>query len=353
MMRERILLGLVLSLLVVGVAHATIFLPPAEDDEFPAAKMTITFTISSTTSTLQCAGVMRVHRNDPLSSTVQTEMTALDLTCAPSSSGASDVRVSLNPAKGPSLGQISDSGASSFDVFFQITGLPQGTVHNESPMHVQANITHITPYNSQYSNTSQVTVYDVSLVPIGFFGVCLIQVGGQVKPESSGEFSPVFSCFYECKPNRFSALYWREETTLMLVNQSATFPVFARLLIIDGNENPIRLTSTTLSPMDLDEINICETLNLGGAPVPQAGVVEVLLTAGPFFAPTGGAYGWVKNVVGSFVRGNPEPFAGFVTAVGKTECRLVGNNVVTPATLAQRMAGVPGVPPVLIEGTNP
>ncbi len=315
MIRERILLGVVLSLFVVGVAHATIFLPPAEDDEFPSVKVSLTLTISSTTSTLQCAGPMRVHRGDPLSTTVPTEMTALDLVCAPVS-GGSDVRVTLNPAKGPSTGQIADSGASYYDVFFQITGLPQGTLHNESPMRIQANTTHITPYNAQFANINQLSIYDISLVPIGFIGGVLCQVGPQV-------------------------------------NQSATFPVRANLLILDGNENAIRQTSTILSPMDLDEVNICETLNLGGAGVPQAGVVEVLLTAGPFGAPTGGAYGWVKNVVGSFVRGNPEPFAGFVSAVGKTECRLAGTNVVNPLTLQARMGPVPGVPAVLIEGTSP
>jgi hypothetical protein len=53
------------------------------------------------------------------------------------------------------------------------------------------------------------------------------------------------------------------------------------------------------------------------------------------------------------VRGNPEPFAGFVSGVGKTECRLVGTNVVTPGMLLARMLPVPSVPAVLIENTSP
>jgi hypothetical protein len=38
------------------------------------------------------------------------------------------------------------------------------------------------------------------------------------KPETSGEFSRVFSCFYECKQNRLQT-NWLEITSLMLVNQ--------------------------------------------------------------------------------------------------------------------------------------
>jgi hypothetical protein len=42
-----------------------------------------------------------------------------------------------------------------------------------------------------------------------------------------------------------------------------------------------------------------------------------------------------------------------VTGIGKTECRLVGSNVVTPAELEQVLAATPVViPPVFIEGTG-
>lgn len=99
--------------------------------------------------------------------------------------------------------------------------------------------------------------------------------------------------------------------------------------------------------MDLDEINVCETLNFPGAVVPPAGVIEVVLS------PTGGVYGWMKNLTGRFSKGVPEPFDGTVTGVGKVECRLVGPNVVTPAQIGSdpRVIAAPFRKAVLIEGT--
>ena len=154
--------------------------------------------------------------------------------------------------------------------------------------------------------------------------------------------SRVFSCFYECKSRRPDR--WQELTTLMLVNQSATTTVTAEILFIDGNQRPIARTETILSPQDLDEINVCNTLDSGlQGSVPSAGVIEVVLS------PTGGVYGWVKNVTGLFARLQPEPFRGVVTGIGKTQCRLVGPNVVTPQQIRAKSA--PRIDPILIEGT--
>ena len=358
MKTKRILLGLGSFIVGMGMAHATIFLPPAGDDEFPTVKATLTFNISGGPSSLQCAGPITVHRSDPSSSIVQTEIVALDLVCA-AAPGAVDARISLNPSQGRSFGLITDTGSSYFDVFLQITGLSAGTLHNTSPLRLQANIAHVAPWNAQYSNLDQVVLFNAGAVQAGILIGCIFPFGTPTKPENSGEVSPVFSCFYECKPNRFLPLQvWREVTTLMLVNQS-NFPIQANLLIIDGNENSLRWTNTLFSPQDLDEINVCETLNLAGVPPPQAGVVEVVLTSGflpppPLNGPpVGGAYGWIKNVVGSFVRGNPEPFAGFVSAVGKAECRLVGPNVETPQDLLNKISQVNRIAPSIIEGTQP
>jgi hypothetical protein len=90
---------------------------------------------------------------------------------------------------------------------------------------------------------------------------------------------------------------------------------------------------------------VCETLNFPGAVVPPAGVIEVILS------PTGGVYGWVKDTIGRFNKGVPEPFEGTVTGIGKTECRLVGPNAVTPEQLAPQLAAAPFRKAVLIEGT--
>ncbi len=87
--------------------------------------------------------------------------------------------------------------------------------------------------------------------------------------------------------------------------------------------------------------------NPAGVPVPQAGVIEVVLQPG-----WGGAYGWVKNMVGGFRRGQPEPVAGFIRSVGKTECRLVGENVVTPFEILAMLDPALFISPILIEGTD-
>ncbi len=95
----------------------------------------------------------------------------------------------------------------------------------------------------------------------------------------------------------------------MLVNQSATFPITAEVLYLNGNERPIASNRLELSPLDLDEINVCSTLENGLAAfgVPQAGVIEVVLS------PAGGVYGWVKNLTGRFNRLQPEPYLEYVT----------------------------------------
>lgn len=128
----------------------------------------------------------------------------------------------------------------------------------------------------------------------------------------------------------------------MLVNQSR-IPLTARILFLDGNERPIARTSTGLSSMDLDEINVCETLNQKSptgqnvAAVPSAGVIEVILTSSGTTFPRGGAYGWIKNISGKFKKSVVEPFDGTVTGIAKTECRLVGPNVITPGEILRKM----------------
>jgi len=117
---------------------------------------------------------------------------------------------------------------------------------------------------------------------------------------------------------------------------------------MDGNENPVAWTKTELSPLDLDEINVCASLDDGaGAAVPSAGVIEVILS------PTGGVYGWVKNVLGRFEQFEPDPFKGSPTGIAKTQCRVVGPNAATPRQIRQELDSkrVREIRPILIEGT--
>lgn len=178
----------------------------------------------------------------------------------------------------------------------------------------------------------------------------IIEIERKLRLLGQGEASPVFSCFYECKEE--DQKKWQEVTSLMLINQSADLNLLVEVLFVDGNENPIAKTATLLSPEDLDEINVCETLNQTGIAVPSAGVIEVVLSQAGTTLPVGGAYGWVKNLLGKFKKGVAELFEGKVSGIAKTECRLVGPNVVTHGRIRAKAQQAPMVDPILIEGTG-
>lgn len=333
-------LGMVLVLLAGGV-EAGLFLPPAGEDKFPATKAILGVNIGEQTMEIGCSGPTRIMRGDPMGNTIQTEMLSLDLACS------GGMMVHLNPGQ-RSMGQIQSTGDSFFDVFVEIDVPGMGTLMNKQAVRVQARISHIPPIGSVYFGVQPVPLVDQSNQVVGVLVHVEHDTNGTPKPETSGEVSPVFSCFYECKLSRRTSS-WLELTTLMLVNQSAKQPLTAEILFVDGHQKPIARTSTNLSPEDLDEMNVCETLDKGGIAVPPAGVIEVVLSAGATGVPVGGAYGWVKNLIGTFTRSVPEPFEGRVTGIAKTECRLVGPNVVTPSEIRAKSA--PNIQPILIEGT--
>jgi len=179
--------------------------------------------------------------------------------------------------------------------------------------------------------------------------------GGAIAAESDGESSSVLACFYECKPG-LQTTWWSEVTTLMLVNANSNLAagITANLAILNGNEAIIAHGSTLLSPDDLDEVNICRTLQANGIAPPSAGVVEIALTDGA--SPTAaavGAYAWVKNVVGKFFKTVDEPFAGVVNGVGKTGCRVVPPSIATASQVLDKIDQSPlaAINPILIEGT--
>ena len=235
-----------------------------------------------------------------------------------------------------------------FDIFVEIDIPDLGPVVNREPARIHSRIAHIPPLGSVHFGVQPVQLFfRQDDFPIATLVHVEHDVGRRPKPETQGEVSRIFSCFYECKPSGLQG-FWQEITTLMLVNQSATFPVTAEVLYVDGNERPIASNKLELSPLDLDEINVCSTLEngLGAFGVPQAGVIEVVLS------PAGGVYGWVKNLTGRFNRLQPEPYLGFIWGVGKTQCRVVGPNVVTPAQLRPILSDTRQVQPVLIEGTE-
>jgi hypothetical protein len=341
---------------------AELFLPPGGADFFPATKAALVVQLGDQEQQILCSGPTRIQREDPApgtngnGSTVQTEILSMDLTCS------GGVKVHLNPDPNlRSLGEINESGDSFFDVFFEISVPdPSSSVdpgraelvmvlRNQEPARMQATIGHIPPIGSVYFGVAPVTLF-LNGQPAARLVHLEHDVNGVPKPETQGEFSTVFSCFYECKWERVGKNMntWQEITTLMLVNQSARQKVTADILFFDGNERAIATTQTILSPHDLDEINVCASLDAGlGGLVPPAGVIEVVLS------PTGGVYGWVKNVMGRFPRFEPEPFRGRPTGIAKTQCRLVGPNVVAPKDILEkiRASDVRRIKPILIEGT--
>lgn len=165
-------------------------------------------------------------------------------------------------------------------------------------------------------------------------------------PEIRAQTYPMLSCFYECKDKEHRRGAWGEVTTLTLVNQSNS-AVVANILFFDGNQNCIATAQNYLHWVDLDEINVCETLNKGGIEPPRAGVIQVRLGESGGWDPTL-VSGWVNYFIGTFKKGKPEPFAGTIGSTAKINCEFK-NSVWSP--------GYPPCPsiylsPILIEDTE-
>ncbi len=160
--------------------------------------------------------------------------------------------------------------------------------------------------------------------------------------ETKAQTYPMLSCFYECRGNPF---YWSQVSTLTLVNQSNS-AAWANVLLFDSNQNCIATVNNYLHWVDLDEINLCETLNKGKIEPPHNGVIQVRLGEFGGWDPTL-VSGWVNNFVGIFPKGIPDPFAGVIQSTSKISCKFK-NSVWNP--------GYPPCPPIylnpiLIEGT--
>lgn len=177
----------------------------------------------------------------------------------------------------------------------------------------------------------------------------------QALESSPGEASPLLACFYECKDD--SSGNWAQVTTLM-VESMEPFPgqTTSMALIVRGGvsaQPAIGWMRFTLGPNDLDEINICRSLELAGVSVPEAGLIEILqrdvvLEPG---SDTARVYAWVKNVLGVFEKTKNEPFDGAVSGVGKTECRVVPTTTEEMQERLQKTADMTEISPVLIENT--
>lgn len=204
------------------------------------------------------------------------------------------------------------------------------------------------------------------------------QAGAQAEPDmfSTGEFSQVFACFYECKPGPTSGGIptWQEVTTLVAVNTNTDDTGaggddgrrVVNIKWLDANQNVLGSSrgagapevndfGLDLSAADLDEINVCRTLQADPriANVPEIGLIEIYVAAA---TPGAGVYFWVKNLLGKFFVNVDEPFDGRVTSVAKTQCRLVPPEVATAGQIAGQAIGS-GQPQdvqiILVEGSDP
>jgi hypothetical protein len=178
------------------------------------------------------------------------------------------------------------------------------------------------------------------------------QASAQFAPPSGGELSSFVKCFYECKagPDVQSEATFQEITTLMIANQSFEDRT-AQAFFIDGEEGCIAQALMDLTPLDLDELNVCHTLEAAGVGVPEAGLVELVI-GDPIGDPAEGVYAWGKNVLGKFRVSNPEPFQGRVTGLGKYECRIVPFETGVESAIQSHCVGAPQIQPILVEQTD-
>jgi len=172
-----------------------------------------------------------------------------------------------------------------------------------------------------------------------------------------GEASTLLACFFECKEGGYDGT-WQEVTSLMLESlEPGSGQTTSISLVIRGGIAalpPVARIELTLGPNDLDEVNVCRSLERAGRPVPEAGLIEVMqrdvvLEPG---SRTARVYGWVKNLVGEFDKTVDEPFQGHAKSVGKTECRVVPTEPDEMRERLQNTATAPAIDPVLIEGTR-
>ena len=120
----------------------------------------------------------------------------------------------------------------------------------------------------------------------------------------------------------------------MLANPR-NFPREYIALFMDGQENPVSpnndnaiLFADQLSAGDLDEINVCRTLQEAAGGAPSAGLALIAIGVSRFSrgAVTSSTIkAWAKNLLGKFNKNEDEPFNGKVAAIGKLSCETLSS----------------------------
>ncbi len=167
----------------------------------------------------------------------------------------------------------------------------------------------------------------LSFFSIGLVTLILTMGNGQVlaaeKPTpSSGEQSSLKTGFYSCKPGK-RANTWKEVTTLTVLNLTSRIVGNADnnrnkaiLILLDAQGNFLSGSFLTLSKRDMDEINICKTLQDARITVPKTGMLYLTDLFGQVHA-------WRKNYSGRFFFNKNDPAAGRVVSVNESELRVV------------------------------
>jgi len=178
----------------------------------------------------------------------------------------------------------------------------------------------------------------------------------------------VLTCFYECKPLPTGGGF-QEVTTLMVTNSASpllTQPSrrFANVVFVNGNEKVLARSLLDLSGRDVDELNVCATLEVGIGFAPSAGIIQLgtsLDPAGNVPDATEAVDAWMKNLLGRFRPADPanpitfEPFqSGRVTGVAKTQCTRQLDTLVNSEILANdpEVLNAVQIRPILIEKTE-
>jgi hypothetical protein len=232
-----------------------------------------------------------------------------------------------------------------FDLYFEIQ-VDGSTLHNTAARHFVGTIDHKPPAEVAFLSSGATT----ALLDANGNTSGLTLTSFQLGCGATQTLGFVLSCFYECREaNR--GRQWTEVTTLMVANPTGR-SIEATLAYLDGNEQFVAQSPLELSSGDLDEINVCRSLEAGHVDVPSAGLLElVVLDQAPV---PGTVQAWVKNLLGRFPDRANDPLAGAVVGIAKTQCQAVPPEAATVDGALARLAHSqpPVVEPVLIEGTG-
>lgn len=171
---------------------------------------------------------------------------------------------------------------------------------------------------------------------------------------TGGLSSPVLTCPFECRPGPLvqGQATFDEISALQVANQGE-LTRSARLVIYDGRSNAVAVIDLSLTPRDLDEVNVCHALEAASITPPEAGLVQVVVPDAPGFTSPSGLAAWIKILSGKFFADVAEPFSGRVVGNARIGCEATPVPAITsPDDVLASAVGAPTIPVTLVEGTD-